>query len=351
MQVDYIIVGQGISGSLLALGLLKEDCKILVIDDNMPFSASKVAGGIINPVTGMRLVRSWMADQLLPFAYQFYNTLSEGWRIPLIQECCILDFFSTQEMKEIFIEKQVSESIYLDMVYDDDKWDPYFRFNYGIGAIRSCLLLDIRTLLEKCRQELIVKDALLEEKFGMNDCVVSKDKITYQNITAKKIIFCDGVASADNPYFERLPWSKDKGETLIVSIPGLPRTHIFKQGISIIPWENDLFWVGASHNWKFTEMEPTIAFRSRVEEQLNYWIKLPYKIVDHIVAQRPSNMERKPFVGLHPVYSSVGILNGMGGKGCSMAPYFAHELVQHLLRQAPIKPDADVRRFTRILSK
>jgi hypothetical protein len=41
----------------------------------------------------------------------------------------------------------------------------------------------------------------------------------------------------------------------------------------------------------------------------------------------------------------------MGTKGCSLAPYFAHELVEHLVHGKPINPLADVQRFKNILSR
>ncbi len=54
------------------------------------------------------------------------------------------------------------------------------------------------------------------------------------------------------------------------------------------------------------------------------------------------------FTLLHP---SVGILNGMGTKGCSLAPYFAKQLTDHLVYQIPVAKDADIKRFEKILTR
>jgi glycine/D-amino acid oxidase-like deaminating enzyme len=175
--------------------------------------------------------------------------------------------------------------------------------------------------------------------------------VCYKDITARKIIFCNGAVCAENPWFSKLPWSKDKGEALIASIPGLPADNIYKQGINIVPWQHGLFWIGATHDWKFTDMLPSESFRKQTEEHLNYWLKLPYTIIDHIVAARPTNLERKPFAGLHPGMPSVGIFNGMGTKGCSVVPYFANQFAKHLVHNVPIMPDVDVKRFMKILSR
>ena len=79
--------------------------------------------------------------------------------------------------------------------------------------------------------------------------------------------------------------------------------------------------------------------------------QMPFTIVDQLASVRPATLERRPFVGLHPKYPRVGILNGMGTKGCSLAPFFARQLVQHVMNGSPITVEADVRRFSKILSR
>ncbi|MBS1662348.1 MAG: FAD-dependent monooxygenase, partial [Bacteroidetes bacterium] len=59
-QVDVLIIGQGICGTFLAHELERAGLSYLLIDEVRPFSASRVAAGLINPVTGRRLVTTWM---------------------------------------------------------------------------------------------------------------------------------------------------------------------------------------------------------------------------------------------------------------------------------------------------
>jgi flavin-dependent dehydrogenase len=66
MNVDYIIIGQGISGSFLSRDLLRAGRSVIVIDESKPFTASKVASGVINPITGRRMVRTWEIEKLMP---------------------------------------------------------------------------------------------------------------------------------------------------------------------------------------------------------------------------------------------------------------------------------------------
>jgi glycine/D-amino acid oxidase-like deaminating enzyme len=352
MKVDYLIAGGGLCGILLARNLVQAGRSVVVIDDNSNHAASRVAGGIMNPVTGKRLVRSWMTERLAPFALNTYRQLEQELNTPLVTECAILDFFANREEQELFTGKLAGESEYLFMEAERHQWESYFNFNYDIGLISPCLLVDLRAVLNGVSGWLNINGCCLEERFLWKDCIVEEDKVVYKSIEAGKIICCEGADGTENPLFGLLPWSKDKGEAIIAAIPGLPRNHIYKRHISIAPWQGgDLFWIGATHDWKYTDLEPSQAFRIKVEEQLDNWLRLPYIIKDHMVARRPANLERKPFVGLHPKYASVGILNGMGGKGASMAPYFAHELAMHLVEGSPIMPEVNVLRFKNILSR
>jgi glycine/D-amino acid oxidase-like deaminating enzyme len=143
MNVDYIIVGQGISGSFLSRDLLRAGKTVLVIDDNKPFTASKVASGVINPITGRRLVRTWEIEKLMPYAIAAYTEWGKEWNLPLIQQCNILDFHPTPQMVLAFAERQPIEKEYLRIPADTDHWKKYFNYDFSIGEIDPCWLIDI----------------------------------------------------------------------------------------------------------------------------------------------------------------------------------------------------------------
>lgn len=349
MQTDYLIIGQGICGTFLSHYLLNAGKKVMVIDAYKANSASRVASGIINPVTGRTVVRTWMIEELLPFAQNAYEELGNELGETIAVNADMLTFHTTDQMSSAWHERIAEGETYLQNVSNHENYGKYFEITYGIGITSPCIIADVSRILSLWRNRLLIDGALTEEIFDINSCEIGIDGIRYKNIQAKKLILCNGISAFDNRFFSRLPFAFSKGEAIIARIPGLPATNIYKQTLNIVPIGDDLFWIGSSFDWEFEDDKPTTDFKKKVTTMLDSWLKLPYTIEDHKAAIRPGSLERRPFVGMHPQHPAIGILDGMGTKGCSLAPYFAHQLVQHLLYNVDIDPAADINRFGKLL--
>jgi glycine/D-amino acid oxidase-like deaminating enzyme len=358
MIKDVLVIGQGICGTFLTWWLQQKGLSFVVIDEDRPATASRAAAGIINPVTGRRIVKTWMIDELLSFAEEAYAAIGGELQISCLKPARVIDFFPTAQMRLAFLKRLEEDPQYLGLPADEQAWNAQFRYDLGYGMITRCYLADLPSLLPEYRRRLLQQDALRPVAFNPAALTVEADQVRYEDITARHIVFCDGIESFHSPFFSRLPFAPNKGEALILDIPDWPQgpassdpINIFKKGMTLTPWKDGLFWVGSSYEWSFTNPDPTEAFRQRTEALLRDWLKPSFRILDHIASVRPATLERRPFVGFHPLHPPVGILNGMGTKGCSLAPYFAHQLVEHMTHGKPIRPDADVRRFTKILSR
>ena len=351
MQIEFLIIGQGISGTWLSYYLQKENKSFIVLDNNQPNSASRVAAGIINPVTGRRIVETWMIDELLHHLKTAYHELGEELGIKAISQKNIIDFHPTPQMKIAFDDRLKENDSYLNKPTDQDEFNQKFNYDFGYGEVNPCYLVNLKEILPAWRKKLLAKNQLLNENFEPDELRITNETIHYKNIVAEKIIFCDGVASSNSPWFKNLPFSLNKGEALIIESGSIPSTNIFKKGMMLTPLDNNLFWIGSNYLWNFSDTNPTKQFKEQTEQFLKSWLKAPFTIVDHIAGIRPANIERRPFVGMHPVHKNIGILNGMGTKGCSLAPYFAKQLIDHLIYNVEILPDTDIKRFVKILNR
>jgi len=352
MNVDYLIVGQGISGTWLSYFLQKENKSFVVIDNNDRKAPSRLAAGIINPVTGRRHVEVWMAEEILPFALEAYTRIGNELAITAISQKNIIDFFPSPQMRQSFFQRIAEKGEYVADYREQDHFNKFFNYDFGCGIINPVYTAHLETIIPAWQQRLKKTNNLLEEEFDINKLSVAPGKIQYNTLTATAIIFCDGTGSNNNPYFKLLPFAPNKGEVLIAEIPGLPDEHIYKRGMILAPLVTPgRWWVGSNYQWEFDNDKPGKEFREKTEQLLKDWLKIPFTITEHLCGIRPATLERRPFVGFHPLYRNIGILNGMGTKGSSLAPFFARQLTNNILRNETIHPEADINRFSRILSR
>jgi len=353
LVVDFIITGQGICGTWLSYYLLKQNKSIVVFDKQNTQSASNVAGGMINPVTGRRVVTTWMAEELIPFVLNEYNELSKAFHTAFIHQKNSLVFPTAPDLQNAFKARMDEQNSYIKpLTITRKQLQSYFNFPFDVFEISPCYVVDMRALLQNYRQSLNDKQVLFDEVFDESQIIFHDDFVGYKNIKAKKIIYADGIQSSNSKYWMNLPFVQNKGQALIVEIAGLPSSHTYKFGhLTLIPLKENLWWFGSSNELSFQTTTPTEEFKQRTITTLQSVLKTSFTVKEHWSSLRPATVERRPFVGVHPVQKQIAILNGMGSKGCSLAPWFAKELVENLINEKPINALADVQRFSRMLSR
>ncbi|ULQ52821.1 NAD(P)/FAD-dependent oxidoreductase [Flavihumibacter fluvii] len=357
VQTDTLIIGQGLCGTWLSYWLEKAGREFIIIDEDRPMSSSRIASGVINPVTGRALAETWLAQFLLDFCTDTYTEIGGELGIECIKSVDVLHSFPTAQMRDAFNKRLPDLGQYLSPVTDNEQWAAIFDMPFGLGSIHPALLIDLNHLLKKWQQRLRGKGILYNQYFDIAALSLANGKVEYKDIKANRIIFCDGVNSLNYPYFSRLPFAPNKGEALLLRIEGLSPDHIYKKGLSLVPYPHAnqrtdaaYFWAGSTYDNEYTDEQPSEAFRKRTIHQVSNWLKLPFTAEDHWAGIRPANIERRPFVGMHPQQPQVGILNGMGTKGCSLAPWMAKQLADHLVNGSMIEAEAGLGRFSRILS-
>lgn len=246
MHVDHLIIGQGICGTFLSWYLQKANRSFIIIDEKQSTTASRVAAGIINPVTGRRIVKTWMIDEIMPFAQNAYAALGSMLQVDAIEQRNLIDFFPTPQMKVAFHQRHAEDPQYLSIPVEQSTFKDCFNADFGYGEISPCLLVNMPDILPAYRSFLDQK--IKEERFDIHMLQYDNNTIHYKDITAASIIFCDGAAGFNNPFFRLLPFAPNKGETLWIESKDLTASNIFKSGINLVPWEENIFGLGLPMN-------------------------------------------------------------------------------------------------------
>jgi glycine oxidase len=342
-QVDYIIVGQGLAGSCMAIQLLSAGKKIAVIDKPEAHSATRVAAGLFNPITGKKFSRTWLATELFAYLFKFYKQTEALTGSKFFHEMPLYrPFISVEEQNEWmgksteltyseFIESSFTQPYRKDQVHNP----------LGGILVKQCGYVDTIEFLKAINAHVRQQALLLEEVFNERNLVFTEGLVKYKSLTASKIIFCQGAKAESNTIFSWLPIRPLKGETLTIKTT-VKVDVIFNRGVYAVPttWK-----VGATYEFK--DLTPMITEQGREEltEKLNELITFPYEIVNQEWGFRPTTPDRRPILGPHPEFPNAIVFNGLGTKGVSLAPYFSKVLTNWLENDTPINKEVDIQRY------
>ena len=346
MKWDYIIVGQGLAGSILSYTMWKRKLKVLVIDDPKMPKASQVAAGIYNPFTGRNLVKTWLLDTLFPFLEEFYAGMEKELETSLLHHMPMFRPFVSLKEQNQWGAKEADPDFnsYIDCLIPEKEAYPQVHSPFGGLMLKGCGYVNTGRLIESVREFLLGHDCLMEKKFMYDQMELSKHSVSYQGETAKKIIFCEGPNLCSNPYFKWLPLRLVKGETLLIKVSqNLP--FILNRGVFVLPVSEDSCLVGATFNHQQVSWEVTEQARQELELKMQQLISWPYEVVEQRAGIRPATKDRRPFIGIHPRHEPLGVFNGLGTKGVSLAPYFASRFCDYLEQGRALIDEVSINRY------
>ncbi len=347
MRVDYLIIGQGLAGTVLALELIRAGKRVLVVDNGHRSAASTAAAGIINPVTGKRLARSWKIDVLLPSAMEYYSQWEREYGATVFHPRTVRRFLNEDQRRRYWPRRRASGELNDFLVQPPARDSGSFPGLCAEGEpveFGPAGFVDTRVFLEVSRNVLAGQDAVCNEDFHCDALRIGKSGVTWGRVRAGRVIFCEGYRAAGNPFFDWLPFTPAKGEILGLRLPGIPRDRILNNGKWLLPAGGDEVRVGATYEWARLDERPTESGRRKLLEAFRSLVDLPAEVLDHRAGVRSILKDTKPVAGLHPGYDSIGVFNGLGSKGVMIAPYYARQFVTCLEQGRSLDDEVDVRR-------
>lgn len=342
---DYLIVGQGLAGTLLGYRLETAGQSVVYLDHPEQTAATEVAAGIINPITGRRFVKSWRIDELLPVARELYQELEQllndrfYFELPLART-----LFNRGDRNHWEVRSgEAGYATYMDDHPDLGRYADLTHPAFAYGGVRRAGRVEIGRLVRAYRQRLDNRFHPLG--FDYQQLRFGEERFQYGDIRARRIVFCEGWRGRDNPWFGYLPFGGAKGEVLNVRLPGPIAEGMLKQHVFLVPQSDGTYWVGATNENRFTSDAPTPENAAYLAGRLQDLLTIPFEQVDHRAAVRPTVKDRRPFLGEHPEHPGLFIFNGLGTKGASLGPLMSQWMTEFLLGGQSIPGEVDIERF------
>lgn len=344
---DVLVVGQGVAGSVLAWTLRQRGLSVQVVSSADLPASSSVAAGIVNPLTGRKLVKTWEADRLFPYLHQFYAGLAQQLDTPFFTPLDVYrpyrDEAERKQYQAIAADPELHP--YFQPAVDEAAYSAVINNPFGGIQVTQAGWVDLPAFIAATRRYFVEKQLFIIGQVRPADLQLRPDSVTYLGKTYRYVIFCEGPHGQENPLFSALPYNVVKGEILTADVAAYPLTNIINQGIFVMPLSPTRIRIGATYSWHELDWKTTDAGRSFLETKAGALLRIPFTVVDQRAGIRPSTVDRRPFVGWHQTYPAAGIFGGMGTKGVSLSPYLAHDLADHLALGKEINPAVNISRF------
>lgn len=351
-NLDYIVVGQGIAGSLLAYQLIKAKKKVQVLNDESLPTSSAVAGGIFNPITGKNLDKTWLADKIFPFLREFYTSLEKEFHATFYHETNLYRPFANEQQQKHFLRLTDEYDLgnYLKIIQPNQS--DYEQVSNDLGGLYtvSAGWVNVPKMLKYFRDFFKQNESYQAEKVDFAELIISENNIFYKGFQAKRIIFCEGFYSTQNSFFSWIPFNPAKGETLLADVEGYKIKEIINQGFWIIPLDGNKCRLGSTYIWDNLDWQATVSGRELIASKISKILSIPYQITGQEAGIRPTTKDRRPFMGNHPYHNNLYTFNGFGTKGVSLAPYCAKEMLGFLEKNKVLMSEANIDRFYSLYS-
>ena len=343
MQVDFLIVGQGLAGSLLAKALLRRGRTVHVVDDRWKSAASQVAAGLMTPLTGRRFTLTAGYPGLFAAAQARLTELgvfrsAEVYRLFLDAEQRAKALRRADcETCRPFISKVTSAA---------GELDPGLTDEFG-GALMRGAWVDLPKLLSEVRAGLVRDGALTEAAFAPEEAVVDGRGVRWRHVQAAAIVYCDGYKSAQRGPFSYLPWQPAKGEALTLRASVETKPFILNREGWALPLGEGVWRTGTNWQWDRLDETPTEPQREKLVARFQgYFRAAPQvEVTEHVAGVRPCTSDNHPFLGTHPREPRTHLFGGLGPRGTVWAPLMAEEMAAYLCEGKALRKECDLARF------
>jgi len=358
-HVDLIVLGAGLAGTAVAWNAHWRGWTIAIIDRADSNSSSRVAAGLVTPITGSRAAASWRWSEFYPAANDFYRQVEKrtGARMWHVEPA--LRLLRSEDEKQLYHSKWMDsgrtaelDSIQVELSLGMEirgLRTPYAICSFGPSArLETLVYLTESHRYFGCLDAFHGCDLNCDRDIDFAKNVEHPIQVPSLGLAGKRIVFCQGIGARENRFFMELPLHPARGDILMVQSPGVHCDRVLHHNAWAVPIGHQRYLVGATYDRAPNQFDgqpfqdKTPQFRAELMRRWEAMVEGTFSTGEHSVleqrwAVRPASYDRHPLIGPHDVLPNVFCLNGLGSKGTLMAPRLADMLLE-AMQGAPIDP-------------
>lgn len=342
------VVGAGLAGCVMACTLYSKGYDVVLCDVEKAAidQSTRVAAGLFNPVLVGRKKMTWMSEELFatfPSFYSFWEKKLSArffYPLPLIHQC-----ENYEELNDWDVWVQ-SKAVNKWIQYYTNPLDSYLKPSPGAFLIAHAGWVDTTAFMQAVHTFFESLNAFKSEFIGEAEEAKLKETLTIGGELFQKIVLCRGYMEKDNSLFSFLPFNPVKGQILTIQTQFDLSDVIYHRSVFLLPLSKRIARVGSTYTWDIQNTDTTAMATQELSEKLSKMIdENAYTLVEAQAGIRPAVHGRRPLLGEHPLFKGIYVLNGLGSKGVSLAPYMAAMLTEHMLFDSPIQTDVAISRL------
>ncbi|TCO09218.1 NAD(P)/FAD-dependent oxidoreductase [Natronoflexus pectinivorans] len=333
ISTEHLIIGQGLAGSVLAWSMMERKLDFHVMDSPSLPKSSMVAAGLYNPVMFNKLRISRMAEKLWPEMLKTYSAIENTIGHKVLHPMKSVKLLNDEELSDWQNKQEDPPGKYIGQIMSHMTIPGIKPFS-AAGLILESGYLDIPKLIDGINNILCQKKQMIVEDLDYSSMEFQNERFEIRNlISAKNVIFCEGAAVINNPWFKNAGFHPNKGEIIEIESETIDFDGIIRDKVFLLPSGINRYKVGASYLHNQTNNLPEKKNLPLLTSKLEQLISIPYTITDHKAGMRPAVKDRMPVLGSHPLNKNLMIMNGMGSKGVVYAPYCANIMMNYLTNE------------------
>ncbi|AHH10950.1 D-amino acid dehydrogenase small subunit [Borrelia coriaceae ATCC 43381] len=250
MEYEFAVIGGGIAGSTLTYEIIQRQ-KSVILFDNGSENATTVAGGLINPIMGRKMNIAWREPEIFTFAIQYYKEMEKNIDCNFLKENSIFRPFTTKTQRDELISKIKNDEHIKDFILSIKNGKVHdFSNDNGGGILIKGATINTNLYIQALKKHFIKYNAYIESEINENKIKINEKFFTINELKFKKLILARGYKEKIAKLFSYLPFKLAKGEALTVEIPKLHLKEIYNRHVSLIPLQDNKFYLGGTYEWK-----------------------------------------------------------------------------------------------------
>lgn len=336
-----LIVGQGLAGSSLAWRLVHREVDCLVVDRPVGETASRVAAGLVNPLTGRKVRPEWRQAECLPEADAYYTETERELGGSWWQKTPIWRELVGEEQEEIWKERQ-SDPESCSYAGPVLPWPEGWQGEGRAAYTRGSAVLHAEALVNAQRAWLEARGLFREGEVAPEEIERQGDDFVWQGERFTHIVWCTGYEVASRLQLPALESRLSKGTIVDIELPGLAwHAGILHFGHWLVHW-GGVWRLGATYAWSWED--PGVAEETAVQELL-YSLRQRYAgeigVVRARAAVRPIIRYSQPVAGPLPGMPGHYVFSGLGSRGVTTSPWVSQLLANHFINGTVMPDDVD----------